>query len=134
TQSNYGPNAFAASPQDTLVTGSVSETPVTPKLSAQYFITPESQVYFTAAKGFRPGGVNQALTSAADGFLLQQYGLTRDVLPRTYDSDTVWSYELGGKTGFWDGRAQVNAAIYNLDWKNVQTYVFMGDGAVFNVP
>jgi iron complex outermembrane receptor protein len=134
TQSNYGPNAFAASPLDTLVTGSVSETPVTPKLSAQYFITPESQVYFTAAKGFRPGGVNQALTSAADGFLLQQYGLTRDVLPRTYDSDTVWSYELGGKTGFWDGRAQVNAAIYNLDWKNVQTYVFMGDGAVFNVP
>jgi outer membrane receptor protein involved in Fe transport len=115
------------------VSGQISETPVTPKVSLQYFFTPASLAYVTAAKGFRAGGVNQVLTSAADGSLAQ-YSLTTAVLPGTYDSDTVWSYELGGKTGFWDGRAQVNAAIYNLDWKNVQTFLFLGDGAVFNVP
>jgi iron complex outermembrane receptor protein len=107
---------------------------VTPKISLQYFFTPDSLIYATAAKGFRAGGVNQVLTSAADGTLAGTYRLTRAVLPKTYESDTVWSYELGGKTGFWDGRAQINAAIYDLEWKNVQTFLFLGDGAVFNVP
>ena len=38
------------------------------------------------------------------------------------------------RSGFWDGRAQINAAIYDLEWRNVQTFLFLGDGAVFNVP
>lgn len=132
-QSNYGPNGGTSSAAQSRISGQISETPVTPKFSVQYFINPTTLAYASAAKGFRAGGVNQVLTSAADGSL-GQYSLTTSVLPRTYESDTVWSYELGGKTGFWDGRAQVNAAIYNLDWKNVQTFLFLGDGAVFNVP
>src|SRR5690606_360674 len=86
-----------------------------------------------AAKGFRAGGVNQVQTSAAQG-LLAQYSLTTDVLPKTFASDTVWSYELGAKLRLLDGRAQVNTAIYDLDWDDVQTFLFLGDGAVFNVP
>ena len=89
--------------------------------------------YVTAAKGFRAGGVNQVLTSAAQGSLAQ-YDLTTAVLPRTYNSDTVMSYELGGKVRLQGGRAQINAAIYDLEWKDVQTFLFLGDGAVFNVP
>ncbi len=133
-QSNYGPNGGTSSAAQATITGRISETPFTPKLSLQYFATPTTLVYANAAKGFRAGGVNQVLTSAADGFLAGQYGLTTEVLPRTYGSDSVWNYEIGAKTGFWDGRAQVNAAIYQLDWKDMQQYLFMGDGAVFNVP
>jgi outer membrane receptor protein involved in Fe transport len=133
TQSNYGPNGGTSSAAQSQISGQISETPVTPKVSLQYFITPTTLAYATAAKGFRAGGVNQVLTSAADGSLAQ-YGLTTAVLPRTYASDSVWSYELGGKTGFWDGRAQLNAAIYDLEWKNAQAFLFLGDGAVFNVP
>jgi outer membrane receptor protein involved in Fe transport len=133
-QSNYGPNGGTTSPSDAVKTGRASETPFTPKLSLQYFANPTTLVYATAAKGFRAGGVNQVLTSAADGTLWQLYRLTTDVLPKTYGSDSVWNYELGAKAGFWDGRAQVNAAIYQLDWKNMQQYWFSGDGAVFNVP
>jgi iron complex outermembrane recepter protein len=132
-QSNYGPNAGASSASQAEVTGKIAETPVTPKVSLQYFFTPDDLLYATAAKGFRAGGVNQVLTSAAAG-LLAQYDLTTGVLPRTYDSDQVWSYELGGKFRLWDGRAQLNAAVYDLEWKKVQTFLFLGDGAVFNVP
>jgi outer membrane receptor protein involved in Fe transport len=133
-QSNYGPNGGTSTPGQATNRGQISETPITPKISLQYFFTPDDLIYATAAKGFRAGGVNQVLTSAADGTLAGTYRLTRAVLPLTYESDTVWSYELGGKTGFWDGRAQINAAIYDLEWKNVQTFLFLGDGAVFNVP
>jgi iron complex outermembrane recepter protein len=133
-QSNYGPNGGTSSASQATNSGRISDTPVTPKISLQYFFTPDTLMYATAAKGFRAGGVNQVLTSAADGTLAGTYRLTRAVLPKTYDSDTVWSYELGGKTGFWDGRAQINAAIYDLEWRNVQTFLFLGDGAVFNVP
>jgi iron complex outermembrane recepter protein len=56
-------------------------------------------------------------------------------LPTTYESDSVWSYELGAKVRIWDGRAQINSAIYELDWDDVQTNVFLGgDGFVVNVP
>jgi len=132
-QSNYGPNGGTSAAAQARVTGQISETPVTPKASLQYFFNPDDLVYLSAAKGFRAGGVNQVLTSAADGSLAQ-YSLTTAVLPKTYQSDSVWNYELGGKFRLWEGRAQINAAIYDIEWKNVQTFLFLGDGAVFNVP
>jgi outer membrane receptor protein involved in Fe transport len=137
-QTNYGPNGFTLTPSvtdGTLVTGEISETPITPKLSLQYLFTPDDFLYVTASKGFRAGGVNQVFSSAGQGQLFGQYGLTKAILPQTYDSDSVWNYELGAKFGFLDGRAQINAAIYEIDWKDVQTNVFIGgDGFVVNVP
>jgi iron complex outermembrane recepter protein len=132
-QSNYGPNGGTSAASQAQVAGEVSSKPVTPKASIQYSFTPDDLLYATAAKGFRAGGVNQVLTSASGG-TLAQYGLSNGVLPRTYRSDSVWSYELGGKFRLWEGRAQINAAVYDLQWKDVQTFLFLGDGAVFNVP
>lgn len=132
-QSNYGPNGGTSDPSQALVKGQITETPVTPKFSLQYFFTDNDLMYFNAAKGFRAGGVNQVLTSAAQG-LLAQYALTTSVLPKTFASDTVWSYELGAKFRLLEGRAQINTAVYDLEWKDVQTFLFLGDGAVFNVP
>jgi outer membrane receptor protein involved in Fe transport len=132
-QFNFGPNGGTSDPSQAIVTGEISESPVTPKVSLQYFFNPDDLLYVTAAKGFRAGGVNQVLTSAAEGSLAQ-YDLTTAVLPKTYDSDTVWSYELGAKFRLADGRAQINTAIYDLEWDDVQTFLFLGDGAVFNVP
>jgi outer membrane receptor protein involved in Fe transport len=137
-QTNYGPNGFTLAPSladGSLVVGQIAETPITPKLSVQYLFSEDDFLYATASKGFRAGGVNQVFSSAGQGQLFGQYGLTKDVLPKTYSSDTVWNYELGGKFGFLEGRAQINAAVYELRWKDVQTNVFIGgDGFVANVP
>jgi len=132
-QSNFGPNSSTTSAGDATVKGVITDTPVTPKVSLQYFINPDDLIYVTAAKGFRAGGVNQVLTSAAAG-LLANYGLTTAAMPTTYESDSVWSYELGGKMRLWEGRAQINASIYDLEWSNMQQFLFLGDGVVFNVP
>jgi iron complex outermembrane recepter protein len=137
-QTNYGPNGFNVAPSladGSLVIGEITETPITPKLSAQYLFNDAAFLYATASKGFRAGGVNQVFSSAGQGQLFGQYGLTKASLPQTYASDSVWNYELGGKFGFLDGRAQINAAVYELRWKDVQTNVFIGgDGFVANVP
>jgi iron complex outermembrane recepter protein len=137
-QANYGPNGFTLTPSiasGTLVIGEITQTPITPKLSFEYLLTPDDLLYATASKGFRAGGVNQVFSSAGQGQLFGQYGLTKAILPQTYGSDSVWNYELGGKFGFLGGRAQINAAVYELLWKNVQTNVFIGgDGFVANVP
>jgi len=132
-QSNFGPNSSTTSAGQATVKGVITDTPVTPKFSLQYFVTPDDLIYATAAKGFRAGGVNQVLTSAAAG-LLANYGLTTAAMPKTYESDSVWSYELGGKMRLWEGRAQINASIYDLEWSNMQQFLFLGDGVVFNVP
>lgn len=36
------------------------------------------------------------------------------------DSDNLSNYELGSKGTFWDGRASFEAAVFYIDWKNMQ--------------
>jgi outer membrane receptor protein involved in Fe transport len=132
-QYNYGTNSHTTSAAQSRVSGEISDTPITPKASLQYFFSPDDLLYFSAAKGFRAGGVNQVTTSATTG-ALSRFGLTPAVFPTTYESDSVWNYELGAKFRLWDGKAQINTAVYDIEWKNVQAFYFTGDGAVFNVP
>jgi outer membrane receptor protein involved in Fe transport len=105
-----------------LTAGSQKETPVTPKGGVEYDFTPNDLVYFTAAKGFRPGGVNSPLSPAICVGLAQQ-GLTAADVPTTYKSDSVWSYELGAKLRLLDNRLQVNTSAFRIDWSDVQVSI-----------
>jgi iron complex outermembrane receptor protein len=145
TQSNSGPNGGTLSPRvsdGSLKVGTVTENPITPKIGLQYLITPDDMIYISAAKGFRPGGVNQVCAAACQSTLSRNYGYPlplspanlNKVVPPTYASDSVWSYELGAKLRLLDGRAQINADIYRIDWSNVQWNVSITDVQVFNVP
>jgi outer membrane receptor protein involved in Fe transport len=107
------------------VTGplSVTNTPIAPKYGFQYEISDRDLVYFTAAKGFRAGGVNRVPAAGVCNPGLARFGFTADNLPRTYDADTVWSYEVGGKFRVLDNRVQLNGSLYRIDWTNIQTNV-----------
>jgi outer membrane receptor protein involved in Fe transport len=102
-----------------IIAGSTTESPISPKFGAQYQVTDDSMVYVTAAKGFRPGGVNPPITQTVCGTGLALVGLTSDDIPAGYDSDTVWSYEIGAKTRL-ANRFQVNASAYRIDWTQMQ--------------
>ena len=52
-------------------------------------------VYGTIAKGFRPGGAQAPVDPNFCASDLATLGLTAS--PRDYDSDSLWSYELGSK-------------------------------------
>jgi len=97
-------------------TGTVIESPVSPKAGLQYLIDDRNQLYATVSKGYRVGGVNQPppANCAAD---LASLGITST--PGTFDSDTVWNYEGGAKLRVFG--AQINSSVFYLEWKDTQT-------------
>jgi outer membrane receptor protein involved in Fe transport len=112
----YGPGA------PTYYSGSKAELPVTPRFAVSYQVTPQQMIYATAAEGYRIGGANESVA----GILacvpdLQTLGVT-DV-PRTFNSDSVWSYEIGDKGAFFGQRLRVDASLFWIDWKNIQEEV-----------
>ena len=74
-------------------------------------------VYANAAQGFRTGGLNQAdLPFSSD-------------IPRGYNPDTLWSYEVGSKFSLVDNRVSIDIAAYRIDWSDIQIQALDTTGA-----
>lgn len=110
---------------------SSSESGVTPKFSLQYKFADDNQIFATAAKGFRPGGVN-ALIPASFGCLdeLAELGLTNESAG-SFKSDSVWSYEAGVKSRTFDRKLTLNATAFRIDWNSIQQLVRLQCGFGF---
>lgn len=132
----YGPVTGQNQPgpgNGTMQRNSTKETTVTPRFGAQFQIDPNNMVYTTVSKGFRAGGVNPPLAVALCNTGLVPFGLTTADLPQTFEGDSVWSYEGGAKVKAFQGRVQMNASAYQVDWTNVQlaTNISGGCGGTF---
>lgn len=88
--------------------GESTETATTWLATASYKLGPLSNIYARAASGYRPGGPNglQPNTSAA--------------VPRMFESDSLWSYEFGYKANLLDRTLAVEAAVYDIEWRDIQ--------------
>jgi iron complex outermembrane recepter protein len=95
-----------------------SETANTYLATLRYTLTKESNIYFRAASGYRPGGPN---APALDGT-----GNPIPGAPTSFKSDSLWSYELGYKADVLDKRLSVEAAVYDIRWKDLQQPVAVG--------
>ena len=93
-------------------------TPVTPKIGLSYETDRHDLYYVSASKGTREGGVNNP--SLASGKIGCPAGVEA---PPAYGSDDLWSYELGAKNQFIDGRLHTQASIYYIDWQHIQETV-----------
>jgi len=78
----------------------------------RYALDKQSNVYFRAASGYRPGGPNSPAIDAN--------GKVIAGTPTSFGHDTLWSYELGYKADLLDKRLNVEAALYRIDWKDLQ--------------
>ena len=95
----------------------------TPSVLASYKITDDVMVYATVSKGFRPGFGLEPVGSTCNA-QLEALGLPLD---RTQvQADSLWNHELGLKTQFFDHRLTVNAAVYQIDWSNIQQNLSLG--------
>ncbi len=132
--SHYGPVTGLTTGSlynNSLNIGSTTSWPTNPKVGIKYNLDPTKFVYFSATRGFRPGGVNnhatnaicdgQAATATSPATGLAYYGVTADDLPTTYGPDYDWSYEVGSKLGLFNQSVQINADVYRIDWDSVQT-------------
>jgi len=94
----------------------------TPKASLDYAISDSANVYATAAKGFRLGGpTGPDPANVPGGTCDADYatlGLSNP--PTKYQSDSLWSYEIGSKGRYFDNRLSLNGAAYAIKWTNIQ--------------
>jgi iron complex outermembrane recepter protein len=100
--------------------GGKSENSFTPKVSLGYQHDPNNLYYATYAKGFRPGGANNPVPYAACATDFQNFGISG--APKTFDSDSVNSYEVGAKNNF-DNRVRLATSVYYIRWNNIQQFV-----------
>ncbi len=104
--------------------GSASEKPVTPKAAVSWQPDHDDLFYVSASKGFRPGGPNVGVGTICGGDL-KALGLSQ--VPGQYASDSLWSYELGGKNTFFDHRLEIDTSVFYIDWNNIQQNVYLPD-------
>ena len=108
---------------------SINENGNTPKGELTFKPNEDVTAYLQAAKGFRLGGVTEPVPLGAGIFGtncsqdLASVGLSS--LPSTFQSDHLWSYELGAKTRWLEHTLIVNAALFDIEWSNIQTNVFL---------
>ena len=93
-------------------------------------------VYYTYSEGYRPGGFNRGTNGALpQGYIpgvssSSKCGSVAHPLacqyytPLTWQSDNLINQEIGWKTEWFNHRLQLNGAIYQEKWDNVQTSFF----------
>ena len=79
---------------------------LTPKVALEYSFTPENMAYVSVSQGYRAGGFNALAVSNPKYY--------------TYDSETLWSYEIGTKNSFLDNKLIINGSVYYMDIKDMQ--------------
>ncbi len=86
------------------------------KLLAEYRFTDDGDVlgYLSRSEGFRFGGFNTFVGE-------ELFGISEEFFQ--FGPDTLVSYEAGVKSRLADNRVLLNAAVYFLDWQEVQAVV-----------
>ncbi|MGH8210627.1 MAG: TonB-dependent receptor domain-containing protein, partial [Steroidobacteraceae bacterium] len=70
--------------------------------------TDHLSTYLRAASAYRPGGPQINGLAVLAG------------APTSFGRDTTWDYEAGAKGQWLDRRLNANAAVYYIDWRNIQ--------------
>jgi outer membrane receptor protein involved in Fe transport len=95
-------------------TSSSSESPATYLLAARYKLSASSSVFARAASGYRAGGPNPSFVDPGTGAVTPS---------KPYESDSLWSYELGYKADLAGGKGSFEVAAFQIDWKDLQVQV-----------
>jgi len=116
---------------------SISQTQsgVNPKFEADYHLNPDDMVYVNIAKGYRPGGQVPIVPAGEPGTATDCVAALKQVDPnitiqntRSFQSDSLWNYELGAKTAWLDRRVTIDAAGFYIKWKDIQQEILLSCG------
>ena len=77
---------------------------VSPQASISYRVQPEKTLYATVGRGYKAGGFNPASPAGSEA----------------YGEEFSWNIEGGVKTLWAGGRVSANAAVFYIDWDDLQ--------------
>jgi len=80
---------------------------VSPQFSTQYRLQPDTSLYATIGRGYKAGGFNPSSPAGAEA----------------YGEERTWNVEGGVKTLWSGGRVSTTAAIFFIDWQDLQLNV-----------
>jgi iron complex outermembrane recepter protein len=92
-----------------------TDTKFTPRVGFSWKFTPGHNFYGVYAEGFKGGLFDPRMDLGGN-----PNSLTSQIKRRGVEPEEVSSYELGLKSAMYGGRLQTNAAIFYMDYKNVQ--------------
>jgi outer membrane receptor protein involved in Fe transport len=100
----------------------------TPKATVTYDLSALSNIYASAAKGYRGGGPTGPIPYGGEGGgvcgpNLNEYGLYYG--PNQFDPDSLWTYELGTKNRLDSNRLSIDAAVYMTRWTAIQQALYL---------
>jgi iron complex outermembrane receptor protein len=75
-----------------------------PRLSLEWHWQDDRMLYASAAGATKSGGFNNAAAPTQ----------------QTYDEEENWTFEIGSKNMLFDNQLQLNAALYYIDWNDIQ--------------
>jgi iron complex outermembrane receptor protein len=111
------PQIFAAN----VVTAEQSFSAVSPQVAVAYRVTPQHNVYASAARGYKAGGFNPASIPGREAF----------------GEEHAWHVEGGVKSTVAGGRVSASGAVFFIDWDDLQLNVpnpfVLGQFYIFNV-
>ena len=97
---------------------------VDPRVAVNFAITDDTSIYANFARGYKSGGINRQVNDF----------LPNSQILNVFDEETNNAYEIGIKSRFANGRAQINAAAFFNDYSDYQLETLVGlVPEVFNV-
>ncbi len=119
TNRNFNFSAFGTS----TVSHGYNDTVPTARVEADYQLTPVNLVYASAARGYKPGGVNGKNGQA--------------VVPETFHDETNTAFEVGSKSNFLDRQLRLNVAAFYYLYRGMQYIEYDPvpfDSGISNIP
>ena len=94
---------------------------LSPRIVARYQINDDVSIYGSISKGYKAGGNstfvdNSATTIAAAG--------SPQFTAQPFSDETLWTYEIGTKSEWFDNRLRINAAAFYTKWNDLQIESF----------
>jgi iron complex outermembrane recepter protein len=88
----------------------------TPKFGIDWQVTDDAMLYAAATRGYKSGGFDYAAATKAE---------------ESFNPETIWSYEVGAKTEWFDRKLRANLTGFLYDYSNLQVQNLLGPGVIF---
>lgn len=103
-------------------------TSFTPKVTLTHDFSSQQNVYASVGEGFRLGGPTGPIVFGPQTVCAADFALINQTTqPIKFGSDSLWTYELGSKGRYLDGRLTLNGAAFYTDWHNIQQQIYLPD-------